>query len=287
MRTHPMSTNPNGGTTARDGRLWGLPARRRRDMRLVLLAGVAGALLAACGGGGGSPASPSQPSQAPHPIASESAHFRFFKGPGDVIEVERQEAFHAWAVARLGVTVPAKIDYHKYVSREDMGAHTSRYNTNGFAVPERFAIHTLWPFDNHETVHVYSALIGRPSDFFNEGIAVALQTDPLNGNFEVTFNGLGVHDAARQYRASGQLVLPLSRIVSTNDFRAIGDSTLAYREAGSFVAFLIERHGIDSVRRFFQTSTRDDGLPTIRERFQGALGVSLEEAEAEWLAFVG
>lgn len=285
MSTKPNSTEPNSGRTARNGRPPGVPSGRRPDLRILVLAGVAAAVLTACGGG--SPASPSQPSQAPHPIASESAHFRFFKGEGDVIEADRQEAFHAWAVARLGVTVPAKIDYHKYVSREDMGAHTGRYNTNGYAEPERFAIHTLWPFDNHETVHVYSALIGRPSDFFNEGIAVAFQTDPLNGRFEPAFNGLGVHDAARQYRATGQLVLPLSRIVVTNDFRAIGDSVLAYREAGSFVAFLIERRGIDGVRRVFQTSTRDDSLPTIRERFQGALGVSLEQAEAEWLAFLG
>ena len=286
MSTSPMSTIPNRGTTARDGRPHGRPPRRRPDLRLLVLASVAGVVLTACGGGG-SPASPSQPSPAAHPIASESAHFRFFKGEGDVIEADRQEAFHAWAVARLGVTVPAKIDYHKYVSREDMGAHTGRYNTNGYAEPERFAIHTLWPWDNHETVHVYSALIGRPSDFFNEGIAVAFQTDPLNGRFEPAFNGLDVHEAARQYRGIGQLVLPLSCIVATSDFRAVSDSVLAYREAGSFVAFLIERFGIDGIRRLFQASTRDDSLPTIRERFQGALGVSLEQAEAEWLAFLG
>lgn len=91
----------------------------------------------------------------------------------------------------------------------------------------------------------------------------------------------------RQYRASGRLLLSLSRVVSTSDFPAVGDSVLAYREAGSFVAFLIERFGLDGVRRVFQTSTRDDNLPTIRERFQAAVGVPLEQAEAEWLVFLG
>lgn len=39
-------------------------------------------------------------------------------------------------------------------------------------------LHTIWPFDNHEVVPVLTAPIGRPSDFFNEGIAVSFQTDP-------------------------------------------------------------------------------------------------------------
>jgi hypothetical protein len=83
------------------------------------------------------------------------------------------------------------------------------------------------------------------------------------------------------------LVLPLSRIVSTSGFRGISDSTLSYRESGSFVAFLITRFGIDRVLQFFRTGTRDDALGTIRMRFEQAFGTTLENAEADWLAFVG
>jgi hypothetical protein len=190
------------------------------------------------------------------------------------------------AVARLGVVLPQKIDYRKYASHKEMGSRTGNYNTNGYADPASFTIHTLWTWDNHETVHIYTALIGSPSEFFNEGIAVAFQCNPLAGDFEPRDNGQQVHDAARLYRQSGQLVLPLSRIVTTSGFRAISDSVLSYREAGSFLAFLTARYGMDPVLAFFRTSGRDDPLGSIELRFQRAFGVTLATAEAEWLAFV-
>jgi hypothetical protein len=231
--------------------------------------------------------SPSSPTASPLPLAGESANFRYYFSPGDAVQVDRQEAFHAWAVGRLGVALPRKIDYRKYTSRDDMGARTGRSNTNAYAEPEAFTIHTLWSWDNHEVVHIYTALVGRPSEFFNEGIAVAFQTDPLAGDLEPRFNGEQVHDAARRYRQSGQLVLPLSRVVTTSGFRGISDTVLSYREAGSFVDFLIARFGLDRVLQFFRASGRDDLLAVIEQRFQQSFGTTLEAAEADWLAFVG
>ena len=239
---------------------------------------------AACGRSSDTPSGPTASSL---PLAAESSNFRYYYSPGDTVQIERQEAFHAWAVSRLGVTVPQRIDYRKYTSRDDMGARTGSYNTNAYAEPGRFAIHTLLTWDNHETVHIYTALIGLPPEFFNEGIAVAFQTDPMNGDFEPRFNGEQVHAAARRYRLGGQLVLPLSNIVTSAGFRSITDSTLSYREAGSFVAFLMTRHGLERVLAFFRASTRDDALGVIETRFRQAFGMALADAETEWLAFVG
>ena len=239
---------------------------------------------AACGS---SSDTPSGPTTSPLPFVAESSNFRYYHSPGDTVQIERQEAFHTWAVARLGVTMPQRIDYRKYTSRDDMGARTGQYNANAYAEPGLFTIHTLWSWDNHETVHIYTALIGRPADFFNEGIAVAFQTDPMSGDFEPRFNGEQVHLAARRYRLGGQLVLPLSRILTTSGFRAVSDSVLSYREAGSFVAFLIDRFGVDRVLAFFRASTRDDALSVIELRFQQVFGTALPDAEAAWLAFVG
>src|SRR5882672_8846870 len=116
-----------------------------------------------CGG------SPTIPSTLPElPLASETVSMRYFHEPGDTINIPQQEAFNAWALERLAVAVPQKVEYRKYFSREAMAKYTRRGNTNGFAEPERFVFHTIWPYDNHEVVHVYTALVGRPSDFFNE-----------------------------------------------------------------------------------------------------------------------
>jgi hypothetical protein len=236
------------------------------------------AIVAACGGAH----TPTAPSQGPLPIAAESASFRYHYGAGDRVDGNWEEAYHAWATLKLGVQLPQKIDYYKYQSRQDMGDHTGNYNTNGFADPSRFEIHTLWPTDNHEVVHIYTARVGRPSDFFNEGIAVALQTDPAAGNFEAVFNGQQVHDACRQYLQAGTLPLPLDRMVQTNDFRAISDSVLSYREAGSFVRFTMDTYGTERVLDLFRTSSREDSVATIQQRFASAIGVSLDVAESAW-----
>ncbi len=238
--------------------------------------------LAACGGSG----NPTSPSLQPLPVVAETLSFRYHYGTGDSVEANWQEGYHAWAIAKLGVQVPQKIDYFKYRSREDMGDHTGRYNTNGFADPAKSEIHTLWPTDNHEVVHIYTALVGRPSDFFNEGIAVAFQTNPPAGNFDSVFNGQSVHEACRQYLRFGTLALPLDRVVTTNDFRAIADDVLSYREAGSFMRFAIDRYGIGRVLDFFRLSSRDDNLSTIKQRFATAIGASFETVESAWTAML-
>jgi hypothetical protein len=236
------------------------------------------AAVAACGGSG----SPTSPSQAPMPVTAESLSFRYHYATGDSVDANWQETFHAWATTKLGVHIPQKIEYYKYQTRQNMGDNTGNYNTNGFAEPSRFEIHTLWPTDNHEVVHIYTSLVGRPSDFFNEGIAVAFQTNPTAGNFESVFNGQQVHQACQQYLQLGALVVPLDRVVQTSDFRAISDSVLSYRAAGSFVPFAIDSYGTDRVLEFFRISGRDDSLATIKQRFATAVGVSLDTAGTEW-----
>jgi hypothetical protein len=252
----------------------------RRLPRVVLpalLALMAGAV-ASCGD---SPTSPSSTNALP--LVRETAAMRYYHEPGDTIDVDRQEAFNAWALGRLGVHAPQRVEYRKYFSREVMGRYTGNAGTNGYAEPERWRFHTIWPFDNHEVVHVYSAIIGRPSDFFNEGLAVSFQTDPARGDFTVRFNGQQVHDACRAYLAAATLPLPLSRYVTTEGFRGIQDSVMSYRMAGSFVLYLTERFGLPAVLGFFRGGARDDSLTATRARLQATLGVTLEEAEAGWL----
>jgi len=184
------------------------------------------------------------------------------------------------------VVVPQRVEYRKYSSRDAMARYTGQANTNEFAEPERFVFHTIWPYDNHEVVHVYTALVGRPSDFFNEGIAVSFQTDPSRNDFSVRFNGLQVHEACAGYLRAGTLPLPISRYVTTNEFRTLPDQVLSDRMAGSFVLFLEERFGLPQVLAFFRVSGREDSLATIRTRFQQTFGATVEESEAAWLAML-
>lgn len=253
-------------------------------MRRSLLAlGSVALLAAACGGG----ETPTGPSQAPSlPLVRETATMRVYHESGDSVDVEWQETFNAWAIARLGIQPPT-VEYRKYQSREAMGRYTGNYNTNGFAEPDQWRLHTIWPRDNHEIVHLYSAPIGRPSDFFNEGLAVAFQTDPVAGRFEAWFNGQEVHAACRDYLRDGRLPLPLADYVTTAPFRALPDQVLSYRYAGSFVRFLVDRQGLAAVLDFVRRAGgRDESLAAIRARAEAVFGKTLADLEADWLAFL-
>lgn len=242
---------------------------------------VAVVVTAACGGSSSDVASPSQP---PLPVGVETAHYTFHYAQGDSVNAAWQEPYHEWATARLGVTLPKRIGYYKYQSRQAMGEHTGHYNTNGYADTDRLEIHTLWATDNHEVVHLFMSTVGQSTGLFSEGVAVAFQCDPAAGDFESRFNGEEVHHAARRYLASGELVLPLSRIIETQGFRAITDSTMSYREAGSFVRFLIDRYGLDRFLAFYGSGVVVDSTAvTISSRFASTMGVSIEDAEAAWL----
>jgi hypothetical protein len=227
--------------------------------------------------------SPAAPTATPLPLQRETAGMRYYYASGDTIDVDWQEAYNAWLIARLGVQPPKPIEYYKYRSRTDMGDHIGVSTTNGYSEPALFRIHSIWPTDNHEVVHVIAALIGRPSDFFNEGFAVSLQTDPKGGNFSVRFNGVQVHDACRDYRMSGSLPRPLVEYVTTTRFRSIQDSTMSYRMAGSFMLHLTERYGLPSVLEFLRGGGSSESLATIQARMRTVFGVSVEEAESSWL----
>ena len=104
---------------------------RRLPLALLLL------LTTSCGGAG-----TTAPSTTSLPLATETPNFRFYYASGDSVETDREETYHGWATLQLGVTLPQKVAYYKYRSRQDMGDHTGQYNANGFAVPERFEIQT-------------------------------------------------------------------------------------------------------------------------------------------------
>ena len=74
--------------------------------------------------------------------------------------------------------------------------------------------------------------------------------------------------------------------MTTTAFRAVTDSVLSYREAGSFMRFTIDRYGIERGLEFFRISSRTDSVTVIKERFQTAFGVSMDDVEREWLAML-
>lgn len=234
--------------------------------------------LSACGGG---PTSPS-PVDALSGSAS-TAHYEFHFSEGDSVDAPRQEAFHDWIVQELAISPGQRVHFNKYRDRGHMQRVTGK-ETNGFAEPSSWTVHSIWNWDAHEALHVYTALIGRPSDFFNEGIAVALSYDPMAGRYHSLWSNTHIDDVAKSLMRQGTLP-PVAAMSTTGDFRNVTEM-VGYPAAGSFVSFMLRERGMTAMRTFFQTSGRDDSAAQIQARFQAVFGLALDEADQRWRSYV-
>jgi hypothetical protein len=214
----------------------------------------------------------------------ETANHVYHFSQGDTIDVEWQEAYHRWATEALGVVIPRRIEYHKYRSRGHMGRIVGVSNTNAYADPVGYSIHTIWPTDNHEVVHLYSSTWGSPVALFSEGFAVAHQVNPVTGDFVPKWSGTPLHDLAARFRREGRL-LQLNQIAHSNGFRQFDDG-VTYPEAGSFVRHLIDMRGLDSMKALFSRLSANDSADRVRQQVQAVYGNALEDLEAAWLGFL-
>ena len=191
-----------------------------------------------------------------------------------------QDSYYEWLLVALQLQPSPRLDYFKYRDRAHLLAVTGR-STNGFAEPGTTRFHTIWPTDNHEGVHTLAILqIGWPPALFNEGIAVAHQTDPAQGILTPRWNGTDVHALARQYDAAGRLPA-LSSLLRSSDFFTF-DSNVMYPCAGSFVRYLIDTYGLASLKTYFAAATFDDAASVTESRFLAAYGRSVGSLWEEW-----
>jgi hypothetical protein len=278
-----------------------LALRRLGTRRVRCVAFCLGALIqvVGCGRDGDSPAAPSQLSELERATSGlteriESASFVFHFQPGDGAraEVERSEAFHRWAVAYLGVTPPKKIDFYMFRSNQEMGAAFGAA-FGGKAFPAEFAVATAYSWHNHECFHLYTCLVGNPPRIFAEGMPVAHEFDPYNNVWVSQWNRAEPYrephlEIARQLKAAG-LLYPMESILESDDFNRQVDGetvTIAYEQAGAWVSYLVATYGIDRMKQIVASIPYEASKDAIRSRFQAVYGVSVEEAEAAWLAWL-
>jgi hypothetical protein len=172
------------------------------------------------------------------------------------------------------------LEYYKYRDRAHLAAVTGR-TTNGFAEPGTTRFHTIWPIDNHEGVHTLVILqIGHPPALFNEGMAVAHQTDPARGILSPRWNGTDLQDLARAHDAAGRLPA-LSSLLRSADFFSF-DTNVTYPCAGAFVRYLIDTYGLAPLKAYIASATFDDSSSATDSRFQAAYGRTVASMWEEW-----
>jgi hypothetical protein len=156
-------------------------------------------------------------------------------------------------------------NYYLYDYPEEVAVATG-WHAGGVTLAEGDEVHTTSSASNHELVHVVGFRLGRPGAFFQEGLAVHLGD---SGHYQ----GAAVDRVARRLQRG----LPLSRTISQFDARQPGDG---YALAGSFVGYLVKRHGLPQLAAFFRATLRN----TPDAAFLMVYGQTLDQAGALWAA---
>ncbi len=252
----------------------------RTKLSRLLISGLAAVAVVSCG----DEPSSTGPSSIHRPLNQrlETLDITFHFAEGDSVNAEYQQAFHDWAVRHLGISMPQRLRYYKYLDNDHMRELTGQ-PYGSWADVERYAIHSVELQQGHEAIHVYSYAIGWPSDFFTEGIAVALDLNPFTGE-EVPFFGAPVHTLCHNWLEEGSLY-PLWDIVANDGFGG-RRWTQTYPQAGSFTQFLMAEFGLDTLKSLFRAVDDYDSTETILRAFESVYGLPLGEAERLWHTFL-
>lgn len=200
---------------------------------------------------------------------AQTARASYFSHTGHGVDVERSEAFLGRLATVFG-PAPAgvRVAYYRHPSSAAVREQTG-IEALGVTDIEAGRIDSALPFHPHELVHAVAGRLGRAPVLFEEGLAVALTSGGRWG-------GRDLDGVARAALASGV------RLEMFLDAFAEQDPEVGYPLAGSFVAYLLDTHGIDAFLAFL---AEGGAGPTRCEiAFRRAFGRSVANASIGWRA---
>lgn len=198
-------------------------------------------------------------------LSTRTSRIVFYARNGMKVDALRTERYLEDVEKLLGHRIE-RAEYYRYGSAQEIGASTGSF-AEGITYARAGQIHSVEAFHAHEVVHLVAGQLGDPGRFFQEGLAVALGDG-------ARWRGRDVHKLARAAARTARISSVAARFDQV-------DPETAYPIAGSFVARLIERHGIARLAAFF----RNCSSASDRQRaFAEAFGQTLDEAAAGWAA---
>jgi hypothetical protein len=203
--------------------------------------------------------------------------YRFL--PGDAVPTEARrfnEASLRIVEEFLGVEGPRSILFVKY---PDLDAKEEYVGLRGNAHARgENEIHSIFPSDRHEIVHILARAWGNPPPLLAEGLAVHLSG---------AWQGRPVAEYARGVLEKGSS-LALADLLDAADFRAKPDLA-TYAIAGAFVEWILETHGKSALKTLYGKASASAPVADLRRAIEEVLGMKVEEADArvrEWLFLV-
>jgi hypothetical protein len=197
-------------------------------------------------------------------LRAETPRFAFYSRGDAKVNVAAPEKQLARVESLLGQKISGPVEYFQYDRAEDIAAATGRY-AGGVFYNQLRQIHTTSAANHHELVHVVAFELGDPGPFFQEGLAVVLGDGGR-------YRGAPVDRVAKPAAKAK----PLAALIASFDAKDPGEG---YAVAGSFVSFLIKRHGLDKVTHFFRACSGGRGTAAA---FEAIFGQTLENTGADW-----
>lgn len=192
-------------------------------------------------------------------------------GPADsdIASLEK----HLRAIEKvLNLKHAGKIKFYKYSSTQRKIQLTGIGGDAHFEIGE---VHASSWNDRHEIVHILMEPLSPATPFLAEGIAVHLAARGT---------GDDVHASARLLVERGWST-SLTELFDPTVFRSL-PAAMSYKIAGSFVAYLVDKHGIERFKKVYTSIGTDEPTDLLVKRFREAYGLDLTEATTAWRAFL-
>lgn len=220
-------------------------------------------------------------------LSAETEHYIFYYTVGSEAEKdiecikERQEQAFQKIVSELEAPIPnKKITYYFYPTPE---IKTELMGDDWFAqsIYDEFCIHVLYtakdkPVSEHEDTHLLTLPWGLSVNFLQEGLA----------EYMVGHNWYGEphSECIKEGVAKGYELSP-SKILTEKDWLDTPQSGAIYfyALAGEWVKYLVETLGLEAFKKLYMECTREETADTMREKYQGYTGKSVQELEKDFL----
>jgi len=228
------------------------------------------------------------PREAPLDQRMESLHFIFYYAKGDTIteeNIKEIETHFTGFCKDFDVSLSAKIDYYKYASREHKKFHTDRSGDSLAILKPQNDIHTIYPTNVHEMVHILAQYFGNPPLFLSEGIAVAYP-----GYYTLGYARYGyikkrnLNERVKSLRKKGELI-PLEQLLDVKIFMENGGDR-SYVPSGSFVRYIIDKYGTGKFKDLYSTVKWDTSPGDFKKTFKQIYSIEFKKASEEWMKFV-
>lgn len=172
----------------------------------------------------------------------------------------------------LEIEAPDRIRYVKYRDLDMIEEYTGR---RGNAHRSGATIHSIWPTDRHEVVHILADGWGDPTPLLGEGLAVF-----LSGQWQ----GKPIREFTRRMVDTEDWV-SLASLLSADDFFRKPER-VTYAIAGAFVEWVDATYGRGTVRELYSWLGIHGTAAENRATMERVLGLSLEEAEARMRRYI-